>query len=57
MANKRSHGLKPECFSLSVALDTLKNCSETIKKKCEKSLPTGLEANIKKCNKLAEEFR
>merc|ERR1712200_235801 len=43
--------------NFTVALDTLKNCSETIKKNCEKALPTGLEANIKKCNKLAEEFR
>merc|ERR1712200_34908 len=43
--------------NFTVALDTLKNCSETIKKDCEKALPTGLEANIEKCNKLAEEFR
>merc|ERR1711915_795401 len=43
--------------NFTVALDTLKNCSETIKKNCEKALPTGLEANIEKCNKLAEEFR
>ena len=38
-------------------MDTLKNCSDNIKTACEKTLPTGLVDNIKKCNDLAEKYR
>ena len=41
----------------SVAMDTLKNCSDSIKTACEKTLPAGLVDNIKKCNDLAEAYR
>ena len=45
------------CLYNSVAMDTLKNCSDNIKTACEKTLPTGLVDNIKKCNDLAEGYR
>merc|ERR1711860_469234 len=56
---------KPKCNgkelgnsdNFTVALNTLKNCSESIKAACEVEVPKDLVANVKKCNDLAEKYR
>jgi len=56
---------KPKCKgktidnkdNFTVSMETLKKCNTSIKAACEKALPANLQANIKKCNDLAEKYR